>query len=97
MAIVDSRTVLRVSTTASLPTLAAGDEGTLAYDQEADLVMKWSGSAWTSLADPSGSQGSYAPGSFTIATGKFYVMTKRLILTGSQRAVVQGTGRLRIT
>jgi hypothetical protein len=39
----------------------------------------------------------YAPGSFTIPTGYFVVMSKQLKLTGSQRLTIQGTGRLRIT
>jgi hypothetical protein len=43
-------------------------------------------------ADPP--EGSYAPGSFTIATGKFRVMAGELQLTGSQELTVQGTGRL---
>ena len=46
-------------------------------------------------ADP-GSQ-PYAPGSFTIDTGRYLVMTKRLQLTGTQRATLAGTARLRIT
>jgi hypothetical protein len=41
--------------------------------------------------------GSYSPGSFTIPTGKYADLVKRLILTGSQRLTVQGTGRLRIS
>jgi hypothetical protein len=40
---------------------------------------------------------SYAPGSFTVATEKYAVMSKRLQLTGAQQLAVQGTGRLRIT
>lgn len=39
----------------------------------------------------------YAPGTFTIATGQFLVMTKNLILTSTQRATLVGTARLRIT
>ncbi|MGH7183660.1 MAG: hypothetical protein ACREJN_17020 [Nitrospiraceae bacterium] len=38
----------------------------------------------------------YAPGSFTIATGKFGIQVKRLILTSSQRGTIAGTGRLQI-
>jgi hypothetical protein len=38
----------------------------------------------------------YAPGSFTIADGRFEIMSKRLQLTGTQRLTMQGTGRLRI-
>lgn len=41
--------------------------------------------------------GSFAPGTFSIPTGKYAVMSKSLILTGSQRATIQGTGVLRIT
>jgi hypothetical protein len=39
---------------------------------------------------------SYAPGSFTVATGNYALMARRLQLTGSQRATLQGTARLRI-
>ncbi len=42
-------------------------------------------------------EGQYAPGSLTVADGKFRVMTKNLQLTGTQRATLQGTGRIRIT
>lgn len=41
--------------------------------------------------------GSYTPGSFTIPTGKYAVMSHHLILTGSQRVTLQGTATLRIT
>lgn len=39
----------------------------------------------------------YAPGSFTVVTGKFTVMSRRLALTTSQRATLQGTATMRIT
>lgn len=38
----------------------------------------------------------YAPGSFTVATENFVAHVKRLQLTGSQRATLQGTARVRI-
>jgi hypothetical protein len=38
----------------------------------------------------------YAPGAFTIVTGNFALMTRRLVLTGSQRGTLQGTACLRI-
>lgn len=38
--------------------------------------------------------GSYATGSFTITTGQFGLQGGRLTLTGTQRATIQGTGRL---
>jgi hypothetical protein len=41
--------------------------------------------------------GTYTPGSFTIATGKYAVMSARLQLTTTQLVTVAGTGRLRIT
>lgn len=40
--------------------------------------------------------GLYAPGSFTVATGSFALMVRQLQLTGSQRATLVGTARLRI-
>lgn len=39
---------------------------------------------------------SYAPGTFVVPTNKFAILSRRLILTGAQRATVQGTGALRI-
>lgn len=44
----------------------------------------------------SGATTTYAPGSFTVATGNYMVMTKRLVLTGSQRATLEGDARLTI-
>lgn len=43
-------------------------------------------------ADPP--EGSYAPGSYTIATGKFRSANQRQQFTTTQRLTVQGTGRL---
>ena len=41
--------------------------------------------------------GLYAPGSFTLATGQFVVMSDTLILTSTQQVILQGTARVRIT
>lgn len=41
-------------------------------------------------------QGSYAPGSYTIATGKFRIAVKRQQFTTTQRLTIQGTARLSI-
>jgi hypothetical protein len=46
-------------------------------------------------ADPV--QGAYAPGSFTLVTEKYAVMSRHLKLTTTQRATLQGTSTLRIT
>lgn len=46
------------------------------------------------ISDPIG--GSYTPGSFTVATGRYASMVKRLQLTTTQRATLAGTARLRI-
>lgn len=40
--------------------------------------------------------GTYAPGSFTVATGQYAIMSKRLTLTTTQRVTIAGDGRLRI-
>lgn len=40
--------------------------------------------------------GSFAPGSFTIATGQYANMVSHLILTDSQRVTLAGTARLYI-
>lgn len=39
----------------------------------------------------------YATGSFTIATGRYLVMSRHLILTSTQRVTLAGTATLRIT
>jgi hypothetical protein len=44
-----------------------------------------------------GASTTYAPGSFTVATGNYAVMVRRLELTTTQRATLAGTARLRIT
>lgn len=41
--------------------------------------------------------GSYAPGGFSLATGKYAVMANRLQLVGAERVRLAGTARLRIT
>lgn len=41
--------------------------------------------------------GSFSPGSFTIPTGKYAVMSDTLQLTGSQQATGQGTSQLRVS
>lgn len=40
---------------------------------------------------------SFSPGSFTLATETFSIQSRRLKLTGTQRATLQGTAALRIT
>lgn len=40
--------------------------------------------------------GKYAPGSFTVPTGQFMIMSRELAMTTTQRATLQGTARLRI-
>lgn len=47
-----------------------------------------------SAADPP--QGSYAPGSYTIADGKFRIAVKRQQFTTTQRLTIAGTGRLTV-
>lgn len=42
-------------------------------------------------------EGSYAPGSYTIATGKFRLAAKRQEFTTTQRLTIQGTGRLSLS
>lgn len=39
----------------------------------------------------------FAPGSFTVETGHFRCHVKRLILTSTERATLQGTATLRIS
>lgn len=46
---------------------------------------------------PGGGDPSYSPGSFTVATETGRLIITRMKLTGSQRATIQGTGRLRIS
>lgn len=48
-----------------------------------------------SVTDPNPQ--SYTPGSFTVATGKYVIISRHLKLTGSQRLTGQGTATMRIT
>lgn len=95
MAIVDSRTVLRVSTTASLPTLAGADDGTLAYDQQVDQLKKWDGTLWSALA--AGLVGSGDIGTLSMLTGQFLFQYRRLTLSGTNRLSMAGTAELVIS
>ena len=47
-----------------------------------------------SSSDPP--EGSYAPGSYTVATGKFRMAVKRQQLTTTERITLNGTARLSI-
>jgi len=49
------------------------------------------------LSSKSAITGTYAPGSFTVATNSFGFHVKRLTLSGVQRCTLSGTARLRIT
>lgn len=51
-----------------------------------------SGNLTVTAGDPS-----YSPGSFTVATETWRIQGNHVKLTGSQRATIQGTGRLRIS
>jgi hypothetical protein len=55
---------------------------------------------WPGPAGPTGPAGGaigpYAPGSFTVATGQYYNMSRHLILTSTQRATLQVNATLRI-
>ena len=48
-----------------------------------------------SVADPNPQ--SYTPGSFTVDTGKYVILSRHLKLTSSQRATLAGTSTMRIT
>lgn len=58
----------------------------------------WMFQLWKALSGSlSVAQGySYSPGSFRVLTGSFLLMANHLKLTGTQRATIQGTGRLRL-
>jgi hypothetical protein len=47
-------------------------------------------------AVPDPNQQSYSPGSFTLSTEKYVILSRHLKLTTTQRATLQGTGTLRI-
>jgi hypothetical protein len=72
--------------------LGTGSAGGGAKFLADDQTYKAAGGAGT---DPP--EGSYAPGSYTIATDKFRHAVKRQQFTGSQRLTLQGTGRLSIS
>ena len=61
-----------------------------------DIYTLKTGDVVVRISAPPASQ-PYAPGSFTIATEQYAVISKRLQLTGTQRATLAGTSRLRIT
>lgn len=44
-----------------------------------------------------GARGNFSPGSISITTGSYMILTKMLQLTGTNQLVIQGTGQLRIT
>lgn len=48
-----------------------------------------------SVADPNSQ--SYTPGTFSVSTGRYVLLSRRLQLTGTQRATLAGTSRMRIT
>lgn len=50
----------------------------------------------TGAAGGGGANTLYAPGTFVVATGNFALFGRRMILTGAQRATLQGTAALRI-
>lgn len=76
--------------------LAASKQATLVSGTNIKTVngstLLGSGDLSVSAADPS-----YTPGSFTVATGTGRMIIKRMQLTGSQRATIAGTSRLRLT
>jgi len=61
------------------------------------LLALADGAALGAAHSHSGASTTYAPGSFTVATGNYSIMSKRLELTTTQRATLAGTARLRIT
>lgn len=65
--------------------------------QEPMIIRGPAGAAAAGGAAADPPQGSFAPGSFVVPTGKFAIMSGRLALTGAQRATLAGTSRLRIT
>lgn len=67
-----------------------GPPGPSGEDGEAGVP----GPAGATGAPGSGGSSAYATGSFTILNGEYKVMAKRLILTGTERATIEGDGRL---
>lgn len=72
------------TTAAAANELAINETGT-SKKLTVDLLQQYLFTSWE-----------YAPGSFTIITGNFALMTQRLTLTSTQRGTLQGTARLRI-
>lgn len=61
------------------------------------MQIENAGRAEPSIVAPSASpDGSYAPGSYTIATGMFRSTMKRQQFAGNQRLTIQGNARLSI-
>lgn len=79
---------------------SAGPTDLLIGDVEDGEYLKRSGTAIVGdipAGGPGGGDPSYSPGSFTVATETGRLIITRMKLTGSQRATIQGTGRLRIS
>jgi hypothetical protein len=80
-----------LAATSTAVTLAAETAGTGADDIGIALTPAGTGVVTAPLISIS-----YSPGSFVLATERGAVLTNHLKLTGSQRATLQGTARLRI-
>lgn len=55
--------------------------------------VRWNGTQWETAAPAV----AYSPGSFTVATENFLILSRHLKLTTTQRATLQGTATLRIS
>lgn len=72
----------------------SGSSSGVSDGDKGDITVSGSGTVWTVDRDVLNS--SYATGSFTVATGTYKLLGKRLELTTTQQAQVIGTGRLAI-
>jgi hypothetical protein len=71
-----------------------GGGGGVSDGDKGDITVSGGGTVWT--VDREILNSSYAAGSFTVATGTYKLLGKRLELTTTQQAQVIGTGRLAI-
>lgn len=82
----------KISALPAIPILEGGDMFGVA--DASDLTESKSATADQIRAYVS--QGLYAPGSFTVPTGQFRIMAKRLVLTGTQTVRLEADSTLAI-
>lgn len=96
-ALADDGVITRVGAGAAVRAIGVATGSAIPDRDDADSRYSQLGHTHTT-GDLSGALGgAYAPGSATVATGRFAILSKRLQLTTTERLTLAGTARLRIT